>query len=217
MPKMRAITYHYYEGHARRPRYALENFFVGWRRPPGLATRANLVAASDVLVVAVDGVSKEVVGFVTAVTDGVLSAYISFLEVLPSYRAKGIGSELVDRVLRGLSELYMVDVVCDEGLSPFYEARGFTPRRAMSLRRYDKLNGRASARAVCVGPNRLHHSSSAKLGGTQERPHRCESSSSLVSVGGTTASSDTTRAGSSRIGLNSPAPCPPRSATRRSS
>ena len=36
--------------------------------------------------------SAQVVGFVTATSDGVLSAYIPFLEVVPAYRSRGIGS-----------------------------------------------------------------------------------------------------------------------------
>ena len=54
-----------------------------------------------------------VVGFVTAVSDGVLSAYIPLLEVLPEYQDRGIGSELMRRILEQLDDLYMVDVLCD--------------------------------------------------------------------------------------------------------
>ena len=60
---------------------------------------------------ALDG--DAVVGFVTAASDGVLSAFIPLLEVLPAYRDRGIGAELVRRLLGQLDDLYMVDLCCD--------------------------------------------------------------------------------------------------------
>ena len=52
----------------------------------------------------------------------------------------GIGSALVERVLDQLDDLYMVDVVCDAPLEPFYERLGFlTLDRAMGLRRRDRI------------------------------------------------------------------------------
>jgi ribosomal protein S18 acetylase RimI-like enzyme len=65
-----------------------------------------------------------VVGFVTAISDGVLSAYIPLLEVLPEYQGRGIGAELVRRLLDRLGGLYMVDLCCDEDVVGFYERLG---------------------------------------------------------------------------------------------
>jgi len=81
--------------------------------------------------VAKDG--ERVVGFVTAISDGVLSAYVPLLEVLPDHQGRGIGSELVRRLLDRLGDLYMIDVVCDENVVPFYERLG--------LRRLDAALG----------------------------------------------------------------------------
>jgi GNAT superfamily N-acetyltransferase len=61
------------------------------------------------------------VGFVTAVGDGVLSAFIPLLEVLPEHQGRGVGTELVRRMLERPGDLYMVDLCCDEELVPFYE------------------------------------------------------------------------------------------------
>ena len=77
---------------------------------------------SSHVVLARDG--RRVVGFVTAISDGVLSAYIPLLEVLPEYQGRGIGKELTRRLLSSLDELYMVDVACDEDVAPFYESLG---------------------------------------------------------------------------------------------
>ncbi|CAN5189789.1 hypothetical protein BH18ACT12_BH18ACT12_03640 [soil metagenome] len=78
-----------------------------------------MLRGSSQVVLACDG--TRVVGFVPAISDGVLSAYLPLLEVLPEYQGRGIGRELVRRVLAALGGLYMVDLVCDEDVVPFYE------------------------------------------------------------------------------------------------
>ena len=75
---------------------------------------------------AVDDETENVVGFITAVTDNVLSAYISFLEVLPSYQRVGIGTELMRRMLRKLSGLYTVGLLCDPEVTPLYTRLAMT-------------------------------------------------------------------------------------------
>lgn len=101
---------------------SLRGFFVGWPHPPSAERLLELLRSSTYAVVAVDG--ERVVGFVTAISDGVLSAYVPLLEVLPDYQGRGIGSELARRVLARLEALYMVDLACDEELVPFYERLG---------------------------------------------------------------------------------------------
>jgi len=87
---------------------------------------------------ALDG--DAVVGFVTAISDGVLSAFIPLLEVLPEYRHRRIGTELVRRLLGRLDDLYSIDLCCDAGLEPFYSALGFqTLDRGMSVRRPENV------------------------------------------------------------------------------
>ena len=71
----------------------LEPFFVGWSVPPSPERRFDLLRGSDVVSLAWDGSS--LVGFVTAVSDGILAAYAPFLEVLPSHQGQGIGTALV--------------------------------------------------------------------------------------------------------------------------
>ena len=91
---------------------------------------------------ALDG--DTVVGFVTAISDGVLSAFIPLLEVSPGYRGQGVGNELIRRLLAQLDRFYMVDLSCDAGLEPFYDALGFQVLdRAMGIRRPEAL-GRPS-------------------------------------------------------------------------
>ena len=100
----------------------LEGFFVGWPTPPSPVQHWALLRGSTHIVLALDG--DKVVGFINALSDGVLSAYIPLLEVRPEYQGTGVGSELVRRALDAIGDLYMIDLVCDENLMPFYERFG---------------------------------------------------------------------------------------------
>ena len=75
------------------------------------------------------------------ISDGVSAAYIPDLEVLPAYRDRGIGSELVRRMLEKLRHLYMVDLVCDANLQPFYQRLGMRLYTAMIYRNYEAQSG----------------------------------------------------------------------------
>lgn len=86
---------------------------------------------------ALDVTTGQVVGFVTAVGDGALTAFIPFLEVLPDYRGNGIGAELLRLVLARLSDRYSIDLVCDPDLVPFYERLGGVQGIAVMWRNRD--------------------------------------------------------------------------------
>ena len=114
-------------------------FWVGWPAPPTPGQHLAMLHGSEAVVLAIDedvqhGSPGRIVGFVTAIGDGVLSASIPLLEVLPAWQGQGVGSELVRRVLAELGPRYMVDLTCDEDLVPFYERLGFRPYRAMIRR-----------------------------------------------------------------------------------
>ena len=114
----------------------LEGFFVGWPSPPSPERHLEILRGSAAVVLARDG--ERVVGFVTAISDGLLSAYIPLLEVLPAYQGRGIGTELMRRMLDRLGGLYMVDLCCDAALEPFYARLGLrTWDRGMGLRNYE--------------------------------------------------------------------------------
>jgi ribosomal protein S18 acetylase RimI-like enzyme len=116
----------------------LEGFFVGWPQPPSPERHLALLHGSDHVVLARD--PERVVGFVTAISDGVLSAYVPLLEVLPTHQGRGIGSELMRRLLARLENLYMVDLSCDADLEPFYRRLGLeTWERGMGIRNRDAL------------------------------------------------------------------------------
>lgn len=119
----------------------LSGFFDGWPNPPSPEMHLKILQRSSKIVLAVDRESDNVVGFINAISDNTLSAYLPLLEVLPEYRNRGIGGELVKRIMAKLSDFYMIDLVCDEALVPYYEKLGLKPTRAMSFRNYSRQNG----------------------------------------------------------------------------
>ncbi|HIA28562.1 MAG TPA: GNAT family N-acetyltransferase [Planctomycetes bacterium] len=119
----------------------LGGFFEGWPKPPSPETHLRILRGSShfVLAVAPDG---QVVGFVTAISDGVLNAYLPLLEVLPTHRHQGIATELVSRLLAHLGDLYAIDLHCDADVQPFYESLGLRVMGGMGLRNYAMQAGR---------------------------------------------------------------------------
>lgn len=116
----------------------LTGFFVGWPVKPSPRRHLELLRGSYALEIALD--AGQVIGFATAISDGVMSASIPLLEVLPPYQGRGIGSELIRRLVARLDDLYMIDLSCDASLEPFYDALGFrTLDRAMGQRKPDNL------------------------------------------------------------------------------
>lgn len=116
----------------------LAGFFEGWPTPPSPERHLALLRGSSRVILAED--EGRIVGFVTAISDGVLAAYIPLLEVRREWRGKGVGSELVRRMLAALDGCYMVDVVCDPDLIPFYERFGLVPLAGMGWRNRSALN-----------------------------------------------------------------------------
>lgn len=119
----------------------LDGFFAGWPKPPSPETHLRILQHSDAVMLAIDNEADRVVGFITAITDHVSCAYIPHLEVVPTHQGRGIGSELVRRMVERLDGLYMVDLLCDPEVQPFYERAGFRRATAMCLRDYDRQSG----------------------------------------------------------------------------
>lgn len=119
----------------------LEGFFVDWPNRPNSQTHLRLLNNSSKVIIAIDDNRNQVAGFITAISDGVLSAYIPFLEVLPEYKNKGIGKELVSRMLKELADIYMIDLCCDDDLVPYYDKFGMTKTNGMVFRNYKMQSG----------------------------------------------------------------------------
>ncbi|RKN37223.1 GNAT family N-acetyltransferase [Streptomyces hoynatensis] len=117
----------------------LTGFFADWPRAPTPAQHLAVLRGSHRAVLAVDEETGAAVGFVNLLSDGVLTAFVPWLEVLPGYRGRGIGTELMRRVLAGTEGLYSIDLMCDEPLLPYYARFGMVPLGGATLRHREAL------------------------------------------------------------------------------
>lgn len=81
-------------------------------------------------------------GFITAISDEVLAAYIPLLEVLPEYQERSIGKRLMEHMLLTLKDFYMVDLLCDQALQNYYDQFNMFRSHGMLIRNYKKQSGR---------------------------------------------------------------------------
>lgn len=119
----------------------LTGFFVGWPNPPTPAAHLRLLAGSHHVELVLDRPLAEggrVIGYLTALSDGVSVAYLPHLEVLPEHQGQGLGKELVRRAVAHYRQMYMIDLCCDASLIPFYEPLGFTAVTGMVRRNYER-------------------------------------------------------------------------------
>jgi GNAT superfamily N-acetyltransferase len=105
---------------------------TGWNREYRI-TKEALVAVlgnSWHLIAAYDG--DTMVGIGRVVSDGVLHAMVYDLIIDPKYQGRGIGTEILKRLVAKCRDVGIRDVqlFCAEGKRAFYERRGFRARRA---------------------------------------------------------------------------------------
>ena len=91
---------------------------VGWQKRTADRERlAQLVRGALWIVSAWDGVRRA--GFARAISDGAFNAYISTVAVLPDYQRRGIGREIVRRLIEGHGGIQFV-LHANEAAYPFY-------------------------------------------------------------------------------------------------
>lgn len=113
-------------------------FFVGWLNAPSPENHLRILQGSYKVWLALDG--DKVVGFINAISDGILAAFIPLLEVLPEYQKQGIGAELTKRMIGSLDHLYSIDLLCDDNVIAFYERLGMRRAGGMLIRNYGNQN-----------------------------------------------------------------------------
>lgn len=103
--------------------YIAEEWWVASRDDADLVKR--IVAGSHCFLVVEDG--KRVVGMGRAISDGVSDAYIQDVAVDANVRDRGIGSEIIRRLLSRLNRdgVNWVGLIAERGSHPFYQRLGF--------------------------------------------------------------------------------------------
>lgn len=120
----------------------LKGFFVDWYKRPSSGILYKILNNSEYKILALDTNLNKVVGFINAISDRILSAYIPLLEVLPAYQKQGIGKELLIRMIEKLGDYYMIDLCCDERMIKFYRKFGMKKMQAMSIRNFNNQSGK---------------------------------------------------------------------------
>ena len=115
-----------------------DGFFEGWPDAPDKNIHRQLLKSSFKAFVAIDRDINKIIGFITVISDGIISAYIPLLEVIPAYRKKGIGSKLFNLAKDECKNLYMIDLSCDNELVGFYKNFNMKKGTIMFLRNYDR-------------------------------------------------------------------------------
>ncbi len=116
----------------------LTGLFAHWGSPPAPEAILRIFQGSGRVILARDGQKGPVIGYITAITDGVSTAYIPHLEVRAEWQGQGIGSELVRQMVEQLNHIYAIDLMCDPELQPFYAKQGFRAWTGMLIRNYDR-------------------------------------------------------------------------------
>ena len=130
----------------------LHGFFVGWPRRPSARQHLAVLRGSYRSVVAIDEADGRVAGFVNMLSDGVLTAFIPWLEVLPGYQGQGVGGELMRRILDGTDRFYSVDLVCDAAACPVLRALRHARRLQCAPASSGRAGGLSSRRSLNTGP-----------------------------------------------------------------
>ena len=81
----------------------------------------------------------KLVGYIDSVSNGVTDAYIQDLMVHPDYQGKGLGTELMNQMIAYLKEnrIYIISVVFEESLKPFYDRFGFSSMLCGQMETYN--------------------------------------------------------------------------------
>jgi ribosomal protein S18 acetylase RimI-like enzyme len=116
----------------------LEGLLAHWDFVPSQDTLLQVLRGSSHILIALDSETRDVLGYITALSDGVSCGYISHLEVRATHRNKGIGTQLVRRMLAKLQSLYGIYLGCAPALEEFYEKLGFQKMTAMSNRKRNR-------------------------------------------------------------------------------
>lgn len=113
----------------------------GWWKdhwnPSGLK---YLIKGSFAFVVAVDTKSKKAVGMGRLISDGVSDAYIQDLTVLHDYRGKGIGSKIVNALIKICKEknINWLGLIAEPDQDEFYFPLGFKTMKNYVPMKYEE-------------------------------------------------------------------------------
>ena len=101
---------------------------VGWNRMEGCYRSSLMTSYYHIAVYDNDAL----IAYIDCVSNGVTDAYIQDLIVHPHFQGHGIGTELMNRMITFLKSrhIFMISVIFEDSLRPFYKRFGFTEMRS---------------------------------------------------------------------------------------
>ena len=108
---------------------------VGWNRMESEYKNPLLTSYYHIAVYE----KEALIGYIDCVSNGVTDAYIQDLMVRPDYQGRGIGTDLMEKMIDYLKNkhIYMISVVFDESLKAFYKKFGFYNMLCGLMETYD--------------------------------------------------------------------------------
>lgn len=98
----------------------------GWaHRIDSVEHLAKLISASQRALVAVE--EGEVIGFARAITDGLANGYLSMVVVAAPFRRRGVGQELVEKLIGADPDITWVLRAGRDDAEEFFAKLGFSP------------------------------------------------------------------------------------------
>ncbi|WP_312092377.1 GNAT family N-acetyltransferase [Niallia sp.] len=64
--------------------------------------------------------NNKLIGFARAITDGIFRAFIEDVVIHSSFNRKGIGTQLIAKMIEELSNIDVISLFCEEDLIAFY-------------------------------------------------------------------------------------------------
>jgi ribosomal protein S18 acetylase RimI-like enzyme len=116
----------------------LENLFLSVKWESGRFPDKLVVAMKQSATVFSSWDGEKLIGLISALDDGVMTAYIHFLLVNPDYQGRGVGKELLRMATDKYKDYLRIVLVSNEDAS--YEKFGFTSSKgstAMSISRFE--------------------------------------------------------------------------------
>lgn len=69
--------------------------------------------------------NNKLIGFARVISDGIFRAYIEDVVIHSSFNRKGIGTQLIAKVVEGLFNIDVISLFCEEDLIAFYSKNEF--------------------------------------------------------------------------------------------
>ena len=110
----------------------LNHFFQDWKSPPSLEIKSELLDGADLIITSRE--NGKLIGFLTAISDSAMHAFITLVEVLKTYQGKGVGTHLMKLAVSHFKGYYDIVLITDPDKGAFYKKFGFNEIYGMHIR-----------------------------------------------------------------------------------